>query len=76
MNLSSDMAMSKTFNVADLYEYHPTEHLYLDYNSRTSSFEDGGTDIGDQGRRPRQRTKTTNQDKAQVVDRQTHLSTD
>ena len=25
VNLSSNVAMSKTFNVADFYDYHPTE---------------------------------------------------
>ena len=61
MDLSSDMVMFKTFNMTDLYEYHPTEQLYLDYNSRTSSFEERGTDVRDQGR-----SKSKN--KAQVVD--------
>ena len=55
MNLPSDMTMFKIFNVADLYEYHPTEQLYLDYNLMTSSFEEGGTDVGDQDRAYRQR---------------------
>ena len=40
VDLSSDMAMSKTFNVADLCEYHPTEQLYPNYNLRISSFEE------------------------------------
>jgi len=27
-DLPSDMDMSKTFNVVDLFEYHPTEQLH------------------------------------------------
>jgi len=54
VDLPSNMAEFKSFNVADLYEYHPTKQLYPDYNS-TSSYEEGGTDVGDQGRsKPRQ----------------------
>jgi len=56
-NLSSDMAMFKTFKVTDLDEYHPTDHLYPDNNSRTCSFEKERTDIGDQSR-----NKPANQD--------------
>jgi len=48
VDLPSNTAMSKTFNVADLCDYHPIEQLYLDNNSRTSSFKEGGTDVGDQ----------------------------
>ena len=40
--------MLKTFNVAYLYGHHPTEHLYPDDNSKTSFFEKGDTDTGDQ----------------------------
>ena len=55
VDLPSDMAMSKIFNMADLYEYHPIEQLYPDFNSRMSSFEEGDIDVGDQCRgRPRQ----------------------
>ena len=45
VNLSSDMAMSKTFNVPDLHEYYPTEQLYPNNNSRTSSLK-RGTNVG------------------------------
>jgi hypothetical protein len=54
VDLPSNMAMSKTFNVADLYDYHPYKELYSDDNSRTSSFEEGGTDVGKD--RPRRRS--------------------
>ena len=48
VNLPSDMAMFKTFNVADLHKYYPTKKLYPDDNSRASSLEGGGTDVGEQ----------------------------
>ena len=45
VDLPSDMAISKTFNVADLYDYYPTEQLYSK-DKRTRSFEEGGTNVG------------------------------
>ena len=45
------MAMLKTLNVAGLYDYYPTEQLNPDDNSRTNSFEEEETDVGDQGTR-------------------------
>jgi len=42
LDLPNDMTMSKIFNVADLYAYHPIKQLYLEYNSLVSSFEEGG----------------------------------
>ena len=45
VDLPGDMAMFKTLNVVDLYKYHPIEQLYPNYNSMTSSFEEGGTDV-------------------------------
>ena len=48
MDLTNDMAMSKTFNVGDLYDYHSTVQLYPDDNSMTNSFKGGGTDVRDQ----------------------------
>ena len=60
VDLLSDMTMSKTFNVADLHEYYPTEQLYPDDNSGTSSFEEGETDTGDQDvRQPAGQAKIT-----------------
>jgi len=37
VDFPNNVTMFKTFNVADIYEYHPTKQLYHDYNSRTSS---------------------------------------
>jgi len=37
--------------VADLYENYPTEQMYPNGNSKTSSFEEGGIDTGDQDAR-------------------------
>ena len=37
--------LSKMFNVADLHEHHRA--TIPDYNARTSSFEEGGTGVGD-----------------------------
>jgi hypothetical protein len=46
VNLPADMAISPTFNIADLYEYHPpnmaSSHLT---HSRSSSFHAGETDV-------------------------------
>jgi hypothetical protein len=42
VDLLDDMTISRTFNVADLTEYHEPEH---DENSRTNSFEVEETDV-------------------------------
>jgi len=56
VDLPSEMAMAKTFNVVDLYDYHPTKQLYPDDNSKMSSFEEVGIDVRDQ---EQQQTKIT-----------------
>jgi hypothetical protein len=47
VDLPADMNISPTFNVADLFEYHPPDecpsHLI---NSRARSFQTGETDVG------------------------------
>jgi hypothetical protein len=44
LDLPKDMAISSTFNVSDILEYFPPKESEI--NSRTSSFQEGETDVG------------------------------
>jgi hypothetical protein len=46
VELPEDMAISNTFNVVDLFAYHPDDPIYDDSNSRMSFLEEGETDVG------------------------------
>uniref|UniRef100_A0A2N9J550 CCHC-type domain-containing protein n=1 Tax=Fagus sylvatica TaxID=28930 RepID=A0A2N9J550_FAGSY len=46
VDLPADMAISSTFNAADMFEYFPPDELiYTEHNLKSSSFEVGGTDV-------------------------------
>jgi hypothetical protein len=45
VELLEDMAISNTFNVADLFAYHPDEPMYTDSNSRKSFLKKGETNV-------------------------------
>jgi hypothetical protein len=51
VELPEDMAISNTFNVADLFTYHPDEPIYA--NSRTIFLEEGEIDVGQSKETPR-----------------------
>ncbi|GKA66351.1 hypothetical protein Tco_0766159 [Tanacetum coccineum] len=48
VDLPKDMAISNTFNLSDLVDYYsPDAHLYPSENSRSSPFQVGENDEGD-----------------------------
>jgi hypothetical protein len=47
IDLPEDLAISSTFNVAEIFEYFPQAES--EFNSRTSSFQEGETDVAHEG---------------------------
>jgi hypothetical protein len=53
VEIPEELAISNTFNVADLFAYRSDDPIYADYNSRTSFLEEGETDVGQSEEAPR-----------------------
>lgn len=50
MDLSENIGISKPINIADVHEFHEDVPIYPGPSSRTSSFEEKGTAVGQESK--------------------------